>query len=57
MGFSFYAHLHIFVRGELSVRDGHHIADQVEDEILKALPEVSEVQVHVEPKKNWLPKG
>jgi len=38
MGLNFYADLHIVVNGELCVRDGHHIAHQVDDEILKACP-------------------
>ena len=33
------------------MREGHRIAHQVEDEVLKALPEVSEVLVHVEPEE------
>ena len=56
MGLNFYADLHIVVNGELPVRDGHHIAHQVEDEILKALPEVSEVLVHVEPEEELVAK-
>lgn len=51
MGFNYYAVLHIVVKGELSVREGHRIAHQVEDEVLRALPEVSEVLVHVEPEE------
>ena len=42
MGFNYYADLHIVVKGELSVREGHRIAHQVE---------VSEVLVHVEPEE------
>jgi len=56
MGFNFYADLHIVVDGGLSVRDGHHIAHQVEDKILKALPAVSEVLVHVEPEEELVIK-
>ena len=56
MGLNFYADLHIVVNGELPLRDGHHIAHQVEDEILKALPEVSEVLVHVEPEEELVAK-
>ena len=48
MGFNYYADLHIVVKGELSVREGHWIAHQVEDEVLGALREVSDVLVHVE---------
>lgn len=54
MGFNFYADLHIVVKGELSVREGHRIAHRVENEVLTALPEVSEVLVHVEPQEELL---
>jgi divalent metal cation (Fe/Co/Zn/Cd) transporter len=36
MGFDFYADLHIVVNGELSVREGHRTAHQVEEEVLRA---------------------
>lgn len=49
MGFSFYVDLHIVVDGDLTVRRGHQLSHQVEDEVLKALPQVAEVLVHVEP--------
>ena len=51
MGFSFYVDLHIVVAGEISVREGHRLAHKVEEEILKALPKVKEVLVHVEPEE------
>ena len=51
MGFNFYADLHIVVNGELSVREGHRIAHDVEERVLRALPQVSEVLVHVEPEE------
>ena len=37
MGFSFYVDLHIVVDGELTVREGHLLSHQVEDEILGAI--------------------
>jgi cation diffusion facilitator family transporter len=51
LGFSFYVDLHIVVRGEMTVREGHLISHKVEDEIRKALPQVAEVLVHVEPEE------
>ena len=51
MGFSFYVDLHIIVTGEMTVREGHLLSHKVEDEILKALPQVKEVLVHVEPEE------
>lgn len=56
MGLSFYADRHIIVKGELSVREGHRIAHRVEDEVHSALPEVSEVLVHVEPEEELISK-
>jgi len=57
MGLSCYVDLHIVVDGQLSVRDGHRIAHAVEREILNALPQVSEVLVHVEPKEELKDRG
>ena len=51
MGFSFYVDLHIVVKGEMSVREGHTLSHRVENEILTALPQVAEVLVHVEPEE------
>ena len=51
MGFTLYADLHIVVQGEMSVREGHLLSHKVEDEILRALPQVAEVLVHVEPEE------
>jgi len=41
--------LHIVVDGEISVRDGHTIADSVENNIITSIPEILEVVVHVDP--------
>ena len=57
MGLSFYVDLHIVVNGQLSVRDGHRLAHKVEAEVLKALPQVSEVLVHVEPEEELAVEG
>ena len=51
MGFTFYVDLHIIVKGDMTVREGHRLSHRVEDEILKALPQVAEVLVHVEPEE------
>jgi cation diffusion facilitator family transporter len=51
MGFSFYVDLHIIVDGELSVREGHLLSHEVEDEIRRALPDVAKVLIHVEPQE------
>ncbi len=51
MGFNFYADLHVVVKVILSVREGHQIAHRVAEEILKDLPQMSEVLIHVEPEE------
>jgi cation diffusion facilitator family transporter len=51
MGFTYYVDLHVVVQGELSVREGHRLSHTVEDEILRVLPQVAEVLVHVEPEE------
>lgn len=57
MGLSYYVDLHIVVRGQLTVREGHRIAHSVENAILKSLPQVSEVLVHVEPEEELRSEG
>ncbi|MGA7625257.1 MAG: cation diffusion facilitator family transporter [Candidatus Acidiferrales bacterium] len=57
MGFSFYVDLHIVVDGDLSVRQGHKIAHEVENKVLKGLPQIAEVLVHVEPQEELIEKA
>src|SRR5205085_11396592 len=49
MGLSFYADLHVGVNGEISVREGHHIAHAVKRAIQQAEPRIADVLLHVEP--------
>jgi len=35
----------------MTVREGHLLSHKVEDEVLRALPQVAEVLVHVEPEE------
>jgi cation diffusion facilitator family transporter len=49
MGLSFYVDLHVGVDGEISVREGHHLAHQVKDAIKRTDPRIADVLVHVEP--------
>lgn len=51
MGFSFYVDLHTVVKGDMTVREGHLLSHKVEDEIRRALPQIAEVLVHVEPEE------
>jgi divalent metal cation (Fe/Co/Zn/Cd) transporter len=48
VGFSYYVNLHVIVHGEISVSQGHSIAHQVEDTVLRYAPRVAEVLVHIE---------
>jgi cation diffusion facilitator family transporter len=56
MGFVFYVDLHIVVKGEMTVREGHLLSHKVEDEILRGLPQVAEVLVHMEPEEELTTK-
>ena len=49
MGLSFYVDLHVGVNGNISVREGHHIAHQVKDAIRQSDARIADVLVHVEP--------
>ena len=57
MGLSYYVDLHIIVSAQLTVWEGHGIAHSVEDAILKSLPQVSEVLVHLEPEEELTSHG
>jgi divalent metal cation (Fe/Co/Zn/Cd) transporter len=49
VGFDLYVDLHIHVRGDLPVRDGHRIAHDVKDAVRADNPRVRDVTIHVEP--------
>jgi cation diffusion facilitator family transporter len=49
VGFRYYVDLHVIVDGKITVRQGHEIAHKVEDAVLRSVPRVAEVLVHVEP--------
>jgi len=51
MGFDYYVDLHVEVEGSLSVYDGHEIAHEVKKAILNAMPNVSDVLIHIEPRR------
>ena len=46
--------MHVVVQGNLSVREGHKIAHQVKATVLKEMPQISEVLVHIEPEEELL---
>ena len=49
MGLEFYVDLHVGVDGNISVREGHHIAHQVKRAIQQSDPRIADVLVHIEP--------
>lgn len=49
MGLDYYIDIHIIVDGNLTVHDGHEIAHNVKDYLMKTFPQISNVLVHVEP--------
>lgn len=49
MGLSFYVDLHVKVNGDISVRDGHHIAHEVKRAIQASDRRIADVLVHIEP--------
>jgi len=49
MGLSFYVDLHVEVDGDISVREGHHIAHAVKRAIQQSDPRIADVLVHIEP--------
>jgi cation diffusion facilitator family transporter len=54
VGFRYYVDLHVVVRGDLTVREGHSIAHQVENRVLERVSPVSAVMVHIEPEEELL---
>lgn len=50
MGFDYYVDLHLHVDGDISVREGHHVAHRVKSAIMAADPKIRGVLIHVEPK-------
>ena len=54
VGFRYYVDLHVVVRGDLTVREGHSIAHDVENKVLSRVHKVSAVMVHIEPEEELL---
>ena len=48
-GMSYFVDLHIAVKAEITVKQGHNIAHEVKDSLLQQLPEIADVLIHVEP--------
>lgn len=49
LGSEFHIDLHAIVDGQLSVAKGHEIAHQLKDTLIKQLPGIADVLVHIEP--------
>ncbi len=54
MGFDYFVDLHVIVNGELTVRDGHIIAHNVKDALLKSKFRINDVIIHIEPEESLL---
>ena len=48
-GMTYHVDLHIAVDSQISVKKGHDIAHRVKDDILKNIPPIADVLIHVEP--------
>ncbi|MGC2399799.1 MAG: cation diffusion facilitator family transporter [Acidobacteriaceae bacterium] len=54
VGFRYYVDLHVVVRGDLTVRQGHRIAHAVADQVRAKVEKIAEVLVHIEPEEELL---
>ena len=54
VGFQYYVDLHVVVSGDISVRSGHAISHEVEDQVLAKVDRVANVLVHIEPEEELL---
>jgi cation diffusion facilitator family transporter len=54
VGFNYYVDLHVVVNGDETVRQGHSIAHNVENTVLRSNASISHVLVHVEPEEELL---
>jgi cation diffusion facilitator family transporter len=48
-GMVYLVDLHAIVDGHISVRDGHDISHRLKDYLMKKLPQISDVLIHIEP--------
>lgn len=48
-GMTYHIDLHVMVDGELTVTKGHEIAHSLKDYLLKKLPEIADILIHIEP--------
>lgn len=48
-GLTYHVDLHAIVDANITVKEGHEIAHRLEDELKKAIPDIADVLVHIEP--------
>lgn len=48
-GMTFHVDLHVIVQGDLSVKKGHEIAHNLKNRLLKEMPEIADILIHIEP--------
>jgi divalent metal cation (Fe/Co/Zn/Cd) transporter len=49
VGAAVYLDMHVLVHGDLSVRCGHEIAEKAKAELVRSVPGIADVVVHIEP--------
>lgn len=49
LGMQYHVDMHARVPGDISVRNGHDIAHQLKNTLMRELPEIADVHIHVEP--------
>ncbi len=49
MGFNYLVDIHVIVKGNKQVSEGHYIAHQVKEKLLNIFSKISDVLVHIEP--------
>ncbi len=57
MGSSLFVDLHILVDGDMTVREGHEVSEQVKRRLIEGGPEVVDVVVHTEPDDRGHPRN
>ncbi|NJW52558.1 cation diffusion facilitator family transporter [Salinimicrobium oceani] len=48
-GMTYHVDLHVIVNGELSVNEGHLISHNLKDRLLREMPEIADILIHIEP--------
>ena len=48
-GMTYHVDLHVIVDGELTVNEGHEISHNLKDRLLREMPEIADILIHIEP--------